>query len=701
MKNIILSLSMVMAGFLSHAQVDRTKAPEPGPAPQINIADPEVFELDNGLKVILSTNHKQPKVSFNLVMGSDPRLENNKAGLSDLLGDLLLTGTENRSKDEIDNEKDFIGASLYSSANSIYMSVLTKHMDKGLDIMMDVVKNANFPESEFDRIKKQYESNLATVKSSAESMSRNAVSRAIFPENHPYGENMTNETLESIKRADVVDLYKKQFTPAGAFLVIVGDIVLDEAKEVANKYFAEWDGTVPFEKAYPKGFLPQGNRVIFVEKPGAVQSVVTVAFPLDMTPGHEDQIKLSVLNKVFGGGGFGTRLMQNLREDKAWTYGAYSSTSINRKGSYLSASGSFRNEVTDSTIEEYLKEIKRITLEEVTEEELELNKASMAGSFARSLESPRTIANFALNIFRNDLPADYYQTYLQKLSAVTKEDLLEVAKKYFQPENLNIIVVGNEEVLESIQRFDRDGEIERFDAFGYPAVSKEYAPSDLTLNEVVENYLMAVTGTKKMKKANKRLAKLKSVSQVIGMKPQQAPVELKMKNIYVAPSYSYTAVEFSGMTVQKEIVTPEMGRTETMNQTGTMDTKEMSPDDLEAKHLTAGPFPEINILSGKLKAELLGMEETNNRTFYVVEYTNDQTTTRAYYDKDGFFKRQTESLTATEEGPQEANSSYSDFRKVKKIYFPFKMVQFMGSASFDATTKELEVNGKVDMEIFK
>ena len=400
MKNIFIGIAVALTSTFSYGQVDRTKAPVPGPAPAINIATPVVFDLDNGMKVILSTNNKIPKVSFNLVMGSDPRLEGNKAGLSDLTGDLLLSGTSNRTKNEIDEEKDFIGAYLSASSSGIYLSVLTKHMNKGLDLMTDVMKNSSFPVSEFERIKKQYESGLYATESDANTMMSNAMYKAVFTDQHPYGEVMTEKTLNNIKHQDVIDFYKKQFTPSGSYLVIVGDIDEKTAKKIAEERFADWDGGVPFEKDYNHGVQPKGNRVIFVEKPGAVQSVISISFPVNMTPGDENQIQLSVLNKLLGGGGFGTRLMQNLREDKAYTYGAYTSLSVNRKGSFLSASGNFRNEVTDSAIVQFLYEFNRITEGLPTDEELELNKASMAGSFARTLESPRTIADFALNTFQ-------------------------------------------------------------------------------------------------------------------------------------------------------------------------------------------------------------------------------------------------------------------------------------------------------------
>jgi predicted Zn-dependent peptidase len=701
MKNIILGTAFALTSVFAFGQVDRSKAPVPGPAPEINIPEPIVFDLDNGMKVILSPNDKIPKVSFNLVMGSDPRLEGKKAGLSDMAGDLLMSGTTKRSKDDIDNETDFIGAYLSANSSGMYLSVLTKHMEKGLDLMTDVMKNANFPESEFERIKKQYESGLYSVKTDPSSMISNAMNKAIFSSNHPYGEVMTEATLNNIKRQDVIDFYKQQYTPAGSYLVIVGDINEAQAKKIANERFGEWEGGVPFEKDYNKGISPKGNRVIFVEKPGAVQSVISVAFPIDMIPGDENQIKLSTLNKLFGGGGFGTRLMQNLREDKAYTYGAYSSLDVDRKGSYISAEGSFRNEVSDSAIIQFLYEFNRITEEMVTSEELTLNKASMAGSFARTLESPRTIANFALNTYRNELPSDYYQTYLQKLSKVSEDDIMKMATAYITPNNLNIIVVGNKDVLESLKQFDADGNIEIFDAFGDPKVENTLKPADISKKEVFENYLMAVTQTSKMKKANKKISKVKSMKRDAVVVPNQAPMELKMTTYFMAPNKMASKMEFNGMVLQEEKFDGSKGVTKMMNQQGGFDSIELTEEEIADKNKTASIFPEYSLLCHEEDFELLGIESRDGVDMYVIKYTIGKTTTTTHYNKETSLKAYSETLEVTEEGPQSIVSIYSQFTDYKGFLFPTKTSQVVESVGMTATIKEIEFNGKVDEKMFE
>lgn len=704
MKNIILGVTLALSTGVVFGQIDRSKVPVPGPAPEIHIANPVVFDLDNGMKVILSSNHKIPKVSFNLVMGSDPRIEGDKAGLSEMLGSLLLSGTSNRTKDELDEEKDFIGASIYAGSSSIYLSVLTKHLSKGLDILTDVMQNANFPENEYERIQKQYESELYSMKVDPSAMASNAVDKVIFTNDHPYGEVMTEETLANITRQDVMDFYNKQYTPAGSYLVIVGDIDEKTARKIATERFGNWEGGVPFNKDYKVNNSNTGNRVIFVDKPGAVQSVISVAFPVNMTPGHEDQIKLAVTNNILGGHNFGARLMQNLREDKAYTYGAYSSMDIDRKGSYISGTGSFRNDVTDSAIVQFIYEIDRITKDLVSDDEIAATKAAMAGSFARSLESSRTVANFALNIFRNDLPADYYQTYLKKLEAVTKEDVLEMAKKYFNANNLNIIVVGNkEDVLEKLNVLDADGTIEVLDAFGDAATDKVLKEATLTSEEIMQNYLVAITQTKNFKEAEVKIDKINTLTLKTEIQINNSPMKMNVVKQFKAPNLSNEKMEFNGMTISESIFTGTAGITKMMNQVGGLDTKVMTEQEVTDKRKTAAVFPEFSMVCcHKEDLVLLGIEEkADGRSMYVIEYKTEDSKITAYFDTKTFLKVQTDQLEVTEEGPQSISILYSDYTDYSGYLFPKTTAQMVESMSMTGKITDLEINGKVDAKAFK
>lgn len=680
---------------MSFGQIDRSVRPEAGKAPEINIKDSEVFTTKNGITVILSENHKLPRVSFNLSMGSDPRLEGPLAGLSSITGSLIMSGTDNRSKDQLDKEKDYIGASLGAGSGSIFLSCLTKHMDKGLDLMSDVLMYANFPQDEVDRIIKQNESGLISAKSDPGTMASNAESVANFPNNHPYGEIMTEETLANINREAIVAYYKSTFTPKGSYLVVVGDIDRATTEKVVDQYFGKWNGVEPFEQDYGTGTFNDGNRVIFVKKQGAVQSVINISFPMDIEPGHPDYIKLRVLNGILGSSGFGARLMQNLREDKAYTYGCYSRVNVNNNGSWFTAGGNFRNDVTDSAITQILYEIQRITDEYVTDEELALTKASMNGSFSRSLESASTIARFALNIIRNELPKDYYQTYLKKLEAITKDDVLEVAQKYFLPKKCNIVVVGSEDVLDKLTQFDADGQIEKLDAFGREV--KELKPSDITAQELFTNYINAVTMTSNAKQLKKKLKKVKSKSEIIEYTNAQFPGALTATNVWMAPNMSGSKMEMSGMTIQKRYFDGSAGGSVSM-QGGA---EEMTSEEIAAESKSKGLFPEMYYDETGMEYAIEGIETRNGKDYYLVKMNDGSSEIYEYYDAATFLKAERKEIMSREGQTVESVITFEDYKEVDGFMFAMKKDLSFGGMTLSGAVKEVKVNAKVSIDDYK
>jgi zinc protease len=690
----IFTLCFLALGTWTTAQVDRSIMPAPTQAKKINIKDSEVFTMSNGITVILSENHKLPRVSFDLNMGSDPRLEGSKAGLSDMAGSLIMSGTSTRTKDQLDQEIDFIGASIGADKSSISMSCLTKHMDKGLALMSDVLLNANFPQSEFDRIKKQNVSSLMSAKSDAGTMAQNATVKINFP-NHPFSDVMSEETLNNISREDVVSYYKANFTPTGSYLVVVGDITRQQTEAMVNTYFGKWTGGSVYTDQPNSGSYTKGNRVVFVKKPGAVQSVVYVTFPIEMKTGDKNQLPLTVLNGILGGGGFGTRLMQNLREDKAYTYGCYSSLNITEDGSWMSAGGNFQNAVTDSAIEQILLEFQKITNEYVTDEELNLTKTNMAGGFARSLERPQTIARFALNIIKNKLPNDYYQTYLQRLEGVSKEDILQMAQQYFTSKNCNIIVVGNEEVVEKLKRFDADGKIEVLDAFGN--VMKDTKPADITSVQLIDNYVMALTNTTSKKAAAKKIKAIKNFERVYELKGDQIPFALKSTEIFVAPMTEGQKLEGQGMVFQKSFYDGKSGFTFNM-QTGKT---ALTEEELSSKAKSNGIIPEMNFVKNGLAHELVGIENINGVDYYVLKTIDGKNESFDYFNKTTFMKEKSINVMNRDGETMESTITYGDFKEVNGMKFAHSITQSVGPMVLSGTVTSLTVNGKIDLKIFE
>ncbi len=687
MKRLLFLLFWVVA-TLAQAQIDRSMMPQPAAAQKINIPASQVFTTSNGITVILSENHKIPKVSIELSLGNSPKLEGSKTGLADFAGSLLMSGTAERSKDQLDREIDFIGANLSAGASSMYLSCLTKHLDKGLDLMTDVLYNANFPESEVERIRKQNLSGLQSTKADAGEMASNATRAVNFP-GHPLGEIMTEATLQNITREDLIQYYKSTFTPQGSYLVVVGDITRAQTEALVERYFSKWQGGPVYQAELGKGQFDKGNRVIFVKKPGAVQSVVYVTFPIDIRSGHKDQLALNVLNGILGGGGFGTRLMQNLREDKAFTYGCYSTLNITENGSWMSAGGNFKNAVTDSAITEILKEFAGIIEAPVSDEELSLTKNNMAGGFARSLERPQTVARFALNTIKQKLAPDYYQNYLQQLEAISKEDVLRVAQQYFTAKNCHIIVVGNEEILPKLMVFDGDGKIEKLDAFGAPI--KETKNATISADQLIDAYAMALTNTSSKKAALKKVKAIKSYTRISEMSSEQIPFVLTSTDYFWDGGKEASKMEMPGMVLQKSYFDGKTGFTFSM-QGGREDLKE---EEIAAKQKATGFIPELNYKATGMTYEIKGIENINGEDCYVL-YTNDGTAENYdYYNVQTYMKMRSTNIRKVEEETIETTINYQDFKDVNGYKFAHSFAMTVGKMSLNGVVKSIDVNPKL------
>jgi predicted Zn-dependent peptidase len=686
MKSLYLLVVLILTNSV-FAQLDRSQRPAPAAAQKINIPASQVFTTSNGITVILSENHKIPKVSIELSLGNTPRLEGNKAGLADFTGSLLMSGTTTRSKDQLDREIDFIGADLSAGSSSMYLGCLTKHLNKGLDLMTDVLYNANFPESEVERVRKQNLSGLQSTKADAGEMASNATRAVNFP-NHPLGEIMTEATLQNISREDLIAYYKSTFTPQGSYLVVVGDITRAETEALVQTYFASWQGGPVYQASLGKGQLDKGNRVIFVKKPGAVQSVVYVTFPIDIRSGHKDQLALNVLNGILGGGGFGTRLMQNLREDKAFTYGCYSTLNITENGSWMSAGGNFKNAVTDSAITEILKEFAGIIEAQVTDEELSLTKNNMAGGFARSLERPQTVARFALNTIKQKLAPDYYQKYLQQLEAITKEDVLRVAQLYFTAKNCHIIVVGNEEILPKLLPFDSDGKIEKLDAFGAPI--KETKSADITADQLIDSYVMALTGTSAKKAALKKVKAIKSYIRVSELSSEQIPFALSSTDYFWDGVKEASKMEMPGMVLQKSYYDGVSGYTFSM-QNGREDLK---AEEVAAKQKASGLIAELNYKAKGMNYELKGIETFDGQDCYVLYTTDGQAENYDYFTTNTFMKVRSTNLRKAGDELVETTTTFSDFKLVNGMMFAHSFSMSVGKMTLNGIVKTIEVNPK-------
>ncbi|MEM6829857.1 MAG: pitrilysin family protein [Bacteroidota bacterium] len=687
MKKITLLLAITLVAHLAIGQIDRTQKPAPAPAKEFKIGEYEKFTLSNGLTVIVVENRKLPRVAFSLIIDRDPILEKNKVGYAAMAGQILRNGTTTRSKAQLDEEVDFIGANLSTSSVSIYGSSLTKHREKMLDLFEDVLYNPSFPQEELDKIKKQTISGLKSNQEDPGAISANVRAQLLYGENHPYGEIQLEEHVEAITIEDLKNYYTTYFKPNISYLAIVGDITLKEAKKITKKRFGKWEaGEVP-KSDYQTPQWPEENTIALVNRSNAVQTVLNIGYPINLKPGSMAYLKARVMNQVLGGGSAG-RLFKNIREDKGYTYGAYSSISSDELVGNFNAGASVRTEVTDSAIVAFLYEMTKITSEEVPEEELQLAKNVITGGFGRSLESPQTIARFAINIERYQLPEDYYNNYVKNIQAVTTQDVLAIAKQYIRPENTYILAVGKtNQLAEKLKKFGKTIHLDVNGKEVDPSLTK--VPDGLTATSVIEKYIEAIGGREKIEAL--KSVKMKMSTSVMGQ-------EMQMNWVKTKPDKFLMEVSMGGNVVQKQVFNGEKGK-----MLGMAGTQTIEGDKALDMSVSAAMIEELAILEKGLKTKLIAVEDINGKDAYAIELTmpSGQVTTR-YYDIDTGYLMRVVNQLASSEGSVALNMDFDDYQLFEGIRFPTSIKQPINpQLKMDVKVEEVLINAEVDLSSFQ
>ena len=689
MKKLYITFLAACFGTLVYAQVDRSKLPEPAPAGEIKIGDYESFTLKNGMQVFVVENHKLPRVSFSLVLDREAIVEGDKAGYTSMVGQMLRRGTSTRTKEQLDEEIDFIGASLSASSTSVYGSSLSKHKDKMLELMTDIVFNSTFPEAELDKIKTQTLSGLAANKDDPAAISQNVSTALVYGKSHPYGELMTEETVSNITIEDIKNYYSTYFKPNIAYLAIVGDINKKDAQKLVKKLFGKWqEGDVP-NPVFEMPEAPEKSFVALVDKASAVQSVINITYPIVLKPGTPDVIKTRVLNQVLGGGS-SARLFVNLREDKGFTYGAYSSISSDKVVGEFSAGASVRNEVTDSAIVEFNYELNRLRNEKISEEELSLAISSISGSFARSLERPQTVASFAINTARYNLPADYYSTYLKTVQAVNVADVQETAKKFIHPDKAYITVVGKpSDVAKKLESF---GEVKYFDNYGneYVPSGSPNMPAGQTAEKVIDAYLAAIGGKDK-------LSSIEDLTIESKAEIQGQPLAIKIIN--KAPNLSYQVILMGGvMELQKSIYDGKTFAQYAQGNKGPNDTNGTKDAPIKGQVIA-----ELYYTSLGAKLTLKGIEKVDEADAYVIEVVLPSgAKSLEYFDFASGLKLRSTSYMQGPQGEMAVSTNYKDYKEVDGILFPYLTIIPAGPGmNIEAMVESIKINSGVADSVFK
>ncbi len=685
MKKINLIIALALLSLALQAQIDRTKAPKPSAAREIKIGEYQSFTLKNGLQVFVVENHKLPRVQFTLQLKNDPLLEGDKAGYVSIAGDLLGTGTKTKTKAQLDEEVDFIGASLNTSSGGIFASSLTKHTGILLGLMTDVLYNPAFSQDELDKLKTQTLSGITAGKDNPNAIAANVRGALVYGKGHPYGEITTEKSVGSITLEDCKNYFNTYFKPGNAYLVIVGDVDFKNGKVLAEKYFTKWTGGEVKTQTFIKPVEPTKTFVALVDRPSSVQSVINVSYPVELKTGSLDAINARVTNQILGGG-FSARLNQNLREKHGYTYGSNSQLSADHLIGNFNASASVRNEVTDSSVFELLNELKRIGSEPVKEKEIADAKASISGAFGRSLESPQTIASFALNTAKYNLPKDYYNNYLKSIDAVTITDVQATAKKLIKPDNAYILVVGKgADVADKLKRF---GEVRYYDIEGNNYIPSKITPlpAGLTAEKVIANYIESIGGTKK-------LTEVKSIK--TSYKANAMGMEVNMTIVKKTGNKSVLEISGNGMTFQKVVCNGKDVSISAMGQ--------KPPVDASMKEKTiyeSAIIPELGLAAAK--TTLIAIESVEGAEAYAIELVLPSgTKSTLYYDtKTGLKIQELESIESPQ-GNVTSSTKYLDYKEVNGIKIPHTLSQNQGPMSFKFELIKVEINPVVEDALFK
>jgi zinc protease len=404
--------------------------------------------LDNGLTLLTVERHNLPMVKVAVGLNAGSLMEPaEKAGLANLTASLLTEGTQSRTSREISEAIEFVGGSIGASGGDDYstvsLSILKKDVDLGFDLLADIMLRPSFPEDELIKKRERIKANLKAREEDPGFVASKAFKKAVFGD-HPYGRLVagTEETLDAISREDVVNFHSAYYVPNSAIMAVVGDISAAEVTALLKRYFSDWHP----RKVAKNELTPhkkRERRIIKIDK-DLTQATIDLGH-LGVSRDNPDYYALSVMNYILGGGGFASRLMINVREEKGLVYDIHSFFAADKYGGSFQVGLSTKNTSANTAISDVLDEIRRIKTEPVTDAELSDAKSFLTGSFPMRIETSSRIAGFLVAVEYYDLGVEYIDNFPVYINSISKRDILRVAKKYLDDANFTLVVVADQE----------------------------------------------------------------------------------------------------------------------------------------------------------------------------------------------------------------------------------------------------------------
>jgi zinc protease len=448
----------------------KNKAPLSRQVLRIKLPKPVEAKLENGLTVLILEDHRTPSVFVQLHIGGAGALFEppSMTGLANVTAQMLREGTQSRNSVQIAEEIDRLGATLGaagsfgSSKVVLDASGLSDNFDSWFALAVDVLLNPSFPREELEKLKRRQRAQLRQQRSAPSFLVNERFNRAVYRDHPAAIVSPTSESLDALTQEALVQWHRERYAPQNALLAIAGDVRAQELIPRLEKWFAGWPKN-DVKRVWPSNPVAAPSRKVYlVHRPNSVQTTVALG-NIAIERRSPDYVPMVIMNHILGGGSSG-RLFLNLREEKGYTYGVYSNFSALRYPGPWRAGGNMRTEVTAGALVEFFKEIGRIRDQTVPPEELEDSKRAIAARFALSLEQPTTILGLAVSRVQFRLPNDYWDTYPDQIMAVTAEDVQRVARKYLDPDAMQIVAVGDGLKIRSV--LEPYGPVEVYDSTG-------------------------------------------------------------------------------------------------------------------------------------------------------------------------------------------------------------------------------------------
>lgn len=543
----VMALAVLTFGVTAFAE--KEMPPKPEKMKKLSFPDFKEFKLKNGLVTVVVEHHEQPVASIYFVLRAGSSLDpEGKSSLAQFTASMLNKGTGGKNSDELAEWIESVGgdfrANATNDASIVYVDVLSEYLDVAYEFIAEVMLDPTFPEDELETERKRVKTALELQLSNAQAMADRHFKSVVYG-HHPYAVQPVVETVEAVTSDDLVAFHKRNYVPNNAMLFVVGDVKTKDVKKRVKKYFGEWERGTPDKVEFTDPPERTARNISLYHRPNSVQTNLYVGHT-GMRPDDSDWPAITVGNRILGDGATG-RLFMILREEKGWTYGAYSNFSKPVDIGYFRATANVRTEVSDSALTEMLYQIDRIVEEPVSEKDLAAAKSYLIGNFPTTIETPRQIASQIGTAMLLGLEKKSLEDYRKKIDKVTIEDVQATMARHIHPDRLAMVLVGDAtqvkdmvEPIASVILYDIEGNPMSLDDLAIEGTDFAYDSSPL--KDMKATYGLKVQGTMDIGDLNVVLSMkadhIEQTSKITGMIQMQE--ELKIGKSFEPISYTFS-----------------------------------------------------------------------------------------------------------------------------------------------------------------